>query len=443
MTPRLVARPARPASLLVRGARLLDPGEGLDTVADLLVRDGTIAAIGDLLDAPDVEELDGEGLTVLPAFLDPHVHLRVPGQEHKEDLASGTRAAAAGGYGAVLTMPNTAPVIDTPAVLAAIFERAALEAVVPVGVVPAISVGLEGRQLSEMGALADAGAAGFTDDGRPVEAAGLLRRAFAYARPLGVPIALHEQDLSLTRRGQMHEGAVSAELGFAGWPSVAESSMVARDLRIAAYEDGRIHLQHLSCRASVEEVEWARDRGLRVSCEASPHHLLLTDEAVRTLDANAKMNPPLGSADDRAALIDGVRSGTIDCIATDHAPHAAEEKEVPFEAAPFGVTGLETAFPALLTGLVLPGLLSLETVVTRLTAGPAAAFGLPRPRLAVGMPATLSVWDLEDEWTVRPERFLSRSANSAFLGQRLRGACRLTLAEGRPAFHEADVEAVR
>ena len=439
----LWSKSRRKENVVVRNARVLDPVAGVDAVLDVRVDCGVIAQLGSDLDTNEHRVVDGRGMILAPAFVDPHVHLRTPGREDEETVASGTQAAAAGGYCAILAMPNTDPVVDSAAVLGALVETACAQAEVPVGFLGAITKGQQGAELAELAELADAGAAGFTDDGRPVEAAGLLRRAFAYARPLGVPIALHEQDLSLTRRGQMHEGAVSAELGFAGWPSVAESSMVARDLRIAAYEDGRIHLQHLSCRASVEEVEWARDRGLRVSCEASPHHLLLTDEAVRTLDANAKMNPPLGSADDRAALIDGVRSGTIDCIATDHAPHAAEEKEVPFEAAPFGVTGLETAFPALLTGLVLPGLLSLETVVTRLTAGPAAAFGLPRPRLAIGMPATLSVWDLEDEWTVRPERFLSRSANSAFLGQRLRGACRLTLAEGRPAFHEADVEAVR
>jgi dihydroorotase len=290
-----------------------------------------------------------------------------------------------------------------------------------------------------MGDLADRGAWGFTDDGRAVESAGLLRRAFSYATPLGLPVALHLQDGSLTRGGQMHEGAVSAELGLGGWPSVAESALAARDLRLARYEAARVHLQHLSCRASVEEVAWARAAGVRVTCEATPHHLTLTDEAVRSLDSNLKMNPPLASADDRAALIDGVRDGTIDTIATDHAPHAPEDKDVPFEAAAFGVTGLETAFPVLYTDLVRPGLLPLETVVTRMTAGPSAAFGIDRPRLEVGAPAALSLWDLDADWTVRPERFLSRSANSAFLGRRLHGLCLLTLAGGRVAFREADV----
>jgi dihydroorotase len=432
MAPRLVQRPGADAIVLVRGARLYDPGEGLDARDDLLVRGGRVAAIGADLDAPaGAEVVDGEGLTVLPGFVDPHVHLRAPGQEHKEDLATGTAAAAAGGYCAVLAMPNTDPVLDSPSLLEALFERAALEARVPVGFVPAISRGLEGAELTEMGTLADLGAAGFTDDGRPVERAGLLRRAFQYVRPLGVPLALHCEDRSLSRGGHMHEGAVSAELGIGGYPAIAESAAVARDLRVARYEDGRVHLQHLSTRGSLEELAWARAHGVRVSAEASPHHLLLTHEAVRALDADAKMNPPLASEDDRAALVAALRDGLVDCIATDHAPHHPEEKEVPFEAAPFGVTGLETAFAALLTGLVRPGVLPLATVVRALTAGPAAAFGLEVPRLAVGAPANLALWALDEEWEVRADGFRSRSRNSCFLGRRLAGACRLTLAGGR------------
>ena len=339
-------------------------------------------------------------------------------------------------------MPNTDPVIDTGAVLEASLERAREEAVVRVGFLACVSVGQKGEQLAELGDLADRGAAGFTDDGRPVWSAGLLRRALQYARPLGLPIALHCEEPTLSRGGHAHEGAVSAELGFGGWPSIAESTMVARDVRIAAYEDAHVHLQHLSVRESVEEVAWARARRLRVTAEATPHHLVLTDEALRELDANAKMNPPLATEGDRKALIDAVRDGTIDVIATDHAPHALEEKEQPFEAAPFGVTGLETAFPVLYTELVQPGLLRLETVVERMTTGPCAAFGLERPRIAVGATADLALWDLNAEWTVRPERFLSRSANSAFLGRRLAGLCLLTLAGGQVAFREAVVEAL-
>jgi len=436
---RLVQRPGAPADLVLRGARLYDPAEGLDTVADLHVAGGVIAAIGTGLDALGAEAVEADGMTVLPAFVDPHVHLRTPGQEYKEDLATGTAAAAAGGYGAILGMPNTDPVVDSLPVLEALFERGLEDCAVPTGFLPSISVGLAGGQLTEMHALAERGAAGFTDDGRPVERAGLLRRAFQYVAPLGLPLALHEEDPSLSRGGHMHEGAVSAELGIGGYPAIAESAMVARDLRIARYEDGRIHLQHLSTRGSLEELAWARSVGIRVSAEATPHHLLLTDEAVRALDGNLKMNPPLAAEDDRQALIEAVRSGLVDVIATDHAPHAAEEKEQPFEQAPNGVTGLETAFASLLTGLVEPGVLPLATVVTAMTVAPARAFALPEPRLAVGAPAALALWDLAGEWTVRAETFRSRSANSAFLGRRLRGRCHLTVAGGRVAFRLVDV----
>jgi dihydroorotase len=436
---RLVQRTGAPAEILIRGARLYDPTAGVDTVADLHVSKGVIVAIGADLDAGGAEVVEAEGLTVLPAFVDPHVHLRTPGQEYKEDLATGTAAAAAGGYCAILGMPNTSPVLDSLPVLESLFERGAEDCVVPTGFLPAISVDLKGGQLTEMHALAERGAAGFTDDGRPVERAGLLRRAFQYVAPLGLPLALHEEDLSLSRGGSMHEGTVSAELGIGGYPSIAESAMVARDLRIARYEEGRIHLQHLSTHESIDEVAWARSVGIRVSAEASPHHLLLTDEAVRSLDANVKMNPPLAAEDDRQALIEAVRSGVVDCIATDHAPHAAEEKEQPFEQAPNGVTGLETAFAAIHTGLVGPGVLPLATVVTAMTVAPARAFALAEPRLEVGAPADLALWDLSAEWTVRADTFHSRSSNNAFLGRRLRGRCQLTIAGGQVAFRLVDV----
>ena len=436
---RLVQRHGAPAELVIRGARLYDPAAGIDTVADLHVAGGTIVAIGTDLAAAGAEVVEADGMTVLPAFVDPHVHLRTPGQEYKEDLATGTAAAAAGGYCAILGMPNTSPVVDSLPVLESLFERGAEECLIPTGFLPAISVGLAGGQLTEMHALAERGAAGFTDDGRPVERAGLLRRAFQYVAPLGLPLALHEEDLSLSRGGSMHEGTVSAELGIGGYPSIAESAMVARDLRIARYEQGRIHLQHLSTHESLEELAWARSVGIRVSAEASPHHLLLTDEAVRSLDANVKMNPPLAAEADREALIEAVRSGVVDCIATDHAPHAAEEKEQPFEQAPNGVTGLETAFAALLTGLVEPGVLPLATVVTAMTVAPARAFALAEPRLEVGARADLALWDLTAEWTVRADTFHSRSANSPFLGRRLRGRCQLTIAGGQVAFRLVDM----
>ncbi|HEY1480962.1 MAG TPA: dihydroorotase [Gaiellales bacterium] len=438
----LSVRAGQPADLLIRGARVFDPATGRDGVSDVLVRGGIVAAIGDGLAAPDdVELVDGAGLTLLPAFVDPHVHLRTPGQEHEEDIASGTAAAAAGGFGAILAMPNTDPVVDTASVMQALHERAASEAVIAVGFLGAISLGQRGEQLAELGSLADAGAAGFSDDGRPVESAGLLRRALQYASITGRVLSLHCEDLTLTRGSAMHEGAVSAVLGIGGYPSIGESTMVARDLRIARYEDQPIHLCHLHVVESVGEVRLARTLGIDVSAEASPHHLLLTDEDVRSLDPNLRMSPPLATERDRRALIEGLRDGTIDCVATDHAPHAREEKEVPFEAAANGTIGLETAFPALYHGLVEPGELELATLVRAMTAGPARAFGLRTPQVAVGEPANLALWDLDEVYVVGDSDLRSRSRNAAFLGREVRGRCHLTVAAGQVAHRLAAVTA--
>ncbi|MGB2874453.1 MAG: dihydroorotase, partial [Gaiellaceae bacterium] len=333
--------------LVVRGARVVDPVEGIDAVCDVRVDAGSVAQLGTNVEANGHRVVEGAGLVLTPAFVDPHVHLRVPGREDEETIASGTAAAAAGGYCAILAMPNTEPVVDSAAVLGSLIEDAQAEAVVPVGFLAAITRGQEGAELTEMGELAEQGAAGFSDDGRPVVAPGLMRRALQYHRITGRRLALHCEEPTLSSRGQMHEGAVSAELGFAGYPSVAESVMVERDLALAEYEGQPLHLLHLSARESVEALSRAQAAGVTATGEVTPHHLCLTDEAVRTLDPNLKMNPPLRSADDRAALIEGLRDGTIGAIATDHAPHARHEKEVPFEAAPFGVTGLETSFAAL------------------------------------------------------------------------------------------------
>jgi dihydroorotase len=438
---RLVQRTGTPADVLIRGARLFDPASGLDQVADVRIRAGRIAAVGADLDPGDAEVVDGGGLIALPAFVDPHVHLRTPGQEYKEDLRTGTRAAAAGGYCAVLAMPNTDPPLDAPPLLEAILDRAETDAIVPVGFLPAISLGLEGLQLTEMYDLAALGAAGFTDDGRPVERAGLLRRAFQYVAPLGLPLALHCEDLTLSRGGHMHEGVVSAELGIGGYPAIAESAMVARDLDLARYEGARVHLQHLSTRESWEHVAAARAAGVHVTAEATPHHLLLTDEAVRTLDADFKMNPPLAAECHRQAVVEALRSGLAEVIATDHAPHAPEEKEQPFEAAPNGVTGLETAFPALYTHLVVPGIVPLATIVHAMTSGPARAFGLPEPRIEPGAAANLTLFDLGEDWEVGADGYASRSHNSCFKGMRLTGRCRLTIAGGQVVHRPAAVPA--
>jgi len=426
----------RADDLVVRGARVLDPGEGVDTVVDVRIDRGVVSQIGDSVDANGHRVVEADGLTLVPAFVDPHVHLRTPGREDEETIATGTEAAAAGGYCAILAMPNTDPVVDEPSIVRGLAERAEREARVPVGFLAAITKGQNGEELTELGALAGAGAAGFTDDGRPVATAGLMRRALQYNAVTGRTIAVHCEEQTLTRGGHAHAGLVATELGIGGWPSLGESLMVARDVDLAGDTGQPVHLMHLSARESIEHLRRAQAAGVRASGEATPHHLCLTDDAVRGLDPNMKMNPPLRTDDDRTALVDAVRDGTIAAIATDHAPHSAEEKDVPFEAAPFGVIGLETAFSVLYTELVQPGLFSLETLLERMSAGPAAIFGLPRPRIAVGERANLTLLDLAGTWRVKADRLRSRSSNSWLLGRRLQGRIVLTVAAGG-VVHEA------
>ena len=410
---------------LTLAGRVVDPAQGIDECLSITVEDGVITRL---------EPSEASGAVVAPAFVDPHVHLRTPGREDEETIRSGTEAAAAGGYCAILAMPNTDPVVDSAAVLGALVERAREEAAIPTGFMAAISKGQCGEELSEMAELAAAGAAAFTDDGRPVESAGLMRRALQYSALTDRSLALHCEEPALSRGGHVHEGAVSAELGLGGYPSLAESVMVERDLALAAYERRPLHLMHLSARESVEALRAAHASDVRATGEVTPHHLVLTADAVRTLDPNTKMNPPLRAEDDRQALIAALRDGTIGAVATDHAPHALEEKDVPFEEAPFGVTGLETAFAALFTHLVLPGVIPLETLLERLSAGPARAFGLPAPRIEVGARANLTVLDLDTEWQVTAEGFRSRSTNSWLLGETLRGRVVRTIADGREVF---------
>jgi dihydroorotase len=437
---RLTHRQAQPANLLIAGARLFDGGSGLEGVQlDVRVVEGAIAEIGPDLEADGAETIDAAGLTMTPGLIDPHVHLRTPGDEDEEDIGSGTRAAAAGGFVAILAMPNTDPVVDSAAVLGGLIERAREQAAVPTGFFAAISRGLEGRELVDMAALAARGAAGFSDDGRPVERAGMLRRALQYSRVTGLKLTLHEEDMTLTAGSHMHEGAVSAELGLHGYPGIGESVMVGRDVQIARYEHAPLHLCHISAAESVAEIRRAKELGVEVTAEVSPHHLCLTDELVRDLDpAVSKMNPPLRSAADRAALIEALADGTLDCIATDHAPHRTHEKEVPFEAAPNGVIGLETAFAAVYTELVAPGLVPLATVIERMSAGPARAFDLPVPALRTGVPADLALWDLSESWVVAPP-YASRSRNCAFAGRTLQGRCTITIAAGTVAHRLAEV----
>ena len=434
----LFGRDRPPAELLISSAHVLDPRTEVDGPHDVMIRDGRIAELappGSLSAPEEGDVFDATGKHLFPAFVDPHVHLRTPGQEYKEDLASGTAAAAAGGFCAVVAMPNTDPVVDDAAILGSLTDRARREARIPVGFMAAITRDLKGAELTEMAALRGAGALGFTDDGKPVTSAGMLRKALAYQRLCGGVIALHEEDPELSREGVMHEGSVSARLGLAGIPSVSESTMIARDAALAGYEGARVHFQHVSAEESVRAIEEAKAAGVRVSSEATPHHLTMTDDIVRTLDSRFKMNPPLRAESDRRAVLEALRSGVIDCVATDHAPHARHEKEVPFEQAAMGTTGLETAFAALFTELVLPGQLSLEVVVERMSAG-AELFGLPTPRVMPDEPANLVVVDLEASFETGVGGYVSRSENCCFHGRTLHGRVALTLAAGFVAFRE-------
>jgi dihydroorotase len=435
---RLVSRAGAQADLILRGARLLDPRSDLDATRDLVVSNGEIAELAEPGSAGEVdgaEVVEAEGLLAVPAFVDPHVHLRTPGDEHEEDIETGTRAAAAGGYCAIVAMANTKPPVDSASVLGSLLERAESEASIPVGFAANVTRGMEGSDLTEMAEMADAGAVAFSDDGLPLRNARVLRRALQYQRLAGRPIALHEEDPDLSADGVMHEGEVSAALGLAGIPAVSESTTIARDCELALYEGARIHVQHLSARASVEAIARAKEAGAKVTCEATPHHLTLTDDAVRSLDARFKMNPPLRTEDDRQALIEGLRDGTVDCVATDHAPHALEEKEVPFEQAAMGVTGLETSFAVLHTELVLPGVLDLGLLVERLTAG-GEPFGIEPPLLEVGASANVALLDPGLEWVVGEDGYESRSINSCFAGRPLTGRVLMTVAAGRVAFRQ-------
>ncbi len=420
----LVCRNGRSDSLTLEG-RVVAPSQGIDECLRVTIENGVIARL---------EPATASPLVVAPGFVDPHVHLRTPGREDEETISSGSEAAAAGGYCAILAMPNTDPVVDSAPVLAGLVEQARTQARVPTGFMAAITKGQDGEVLTEMCELAAAGAAAFTDDGRPVVSAGVMRRALQYSALAKRPLALHCEEPTLSRSGHAHEGRVSAELGLGPYPSVAESVMVGRDLAIAAYEDRPVHLMHLSAKQSVELLRRAQAEGVRASAEVTPHHLCLTDEAVRSLDPNVKMNPPLRAEDDRQALLDALREGAITAVATDHAPHAQQEKEVPFEEAPFGVTGLETAFASLHTRLVTPGIVSLEMLLSRMSTGPASVFGIDEPRIEVGARANLVVLNLDAEWVVTEDGFRSRSTNSWLLGETLRGRVLRTVADGRVVF---------
>jgi dihydroorotase len=417
--------------MLIRGGRVVDPSQGTDAVLDVLLAGGTVARVGEGIEAPEgAEVVDAAGLVVAPGLIDVHVHLREPGQEHKETIRSGARAAAAGGFTAVVAMPNTDPPIDSPAAVG--FVRAAGLRADGARVYPSgcITMGQAGEQLTEFGELIGAGAVCVTDDGRPVGNAGMMRMALEYAQTFDLTVAVHAEELALSRGGSMNEGIVATRLGLTGIPNIAEDVMIARDLMLAELTGGRLHIQHVATRGGVQMIRAAKERGIRVTAEGSPHHFTLTDEAVGSYRTNAKMNPPLRSEADRDAVREGVANGTLDVIATDHAPHHYDEKEQAFEDAPNGIVGLETALGLAYTELVESGLLSLNGLVERMSCAPARALSLPGGTLREGSVADVTVFDPRREWTVVPGAFLSKSRNTPFGGRTLRCRAVLTVVGG-------------
>jgi dihydroorotase len=423
--------------LLLLGGRLLDPSQSLDETGDLLIRDGLIEDAGQGIGAPDdAEQVDVSGLVVAPGFIDLHVHLREPGDEHKETISSGALAAVAGGFTTVWAMPNTDPPIDDPAAVGfvrAAGRRALGARVSPVG---AASLGLKGEQMTEVGELVAAGAVAVTDDGRPIWDALLMRRLLEYTQTFGIPVVQHAEDPVLSAGGVMNEGTVATALGLKGIPNASEAAIVARDIYLAELTGGHLHVQHVSTHEAVDLIAAARERGVHVTSEVTPHHLALTEEAVRGYRTDAKMNPPLRTDVDRDALRRGLAEGIIDVVATDHAPHHYQGKEREFDDAPFGVVGLETALGVCLTELVQTGLLTLAGLVDRLSCGPARIMGLEGGTLRRGGPADIVVFDPEESWAVDPGQFRSRSRNTPFTGRELQGRVRRTIVEGETRFLE-------
>jgi len=421
------------ATLLVRGGRVVDPDQGIDRVADVFVRDGRVASIGaePATDGTPDMTIEAEGMIVAPGLVDMHVHLREPGREEDETIESGTRAAVAGGFTSVACIPNTEPPIDSQAAVEFIRQKAARADTCNVFVVACVSRGREGQELAEIGRLVEAGAVAFTDDGSPVADAELMRRALEYCRMFDRPVLAHEEVLELSRGGVMHEGLVSLVLGLPGMPAAAEDVMIGRDVALAEATGGRLHVMHLSTAGGVALVREAKRRGVRVTAEACPHHFTLTDECLRGFDANFKMSPPLRTAADVEAIIAGIVDGTIDCIATDHAPHAPEKKMLEIDRAPFGILGLETAVGLCATRLVAAGHIGWPRLVAALSTLPARILGISRGTLRPGAVADITVIDPDLEWRVDTTTFQSKSRNSPFDGWTLRGRAVATIVGGR------------
>jgi dihydroorotase len=421
-------------SFLIRNGRVVDPAGSIDAVQDVLLNGDRIERVGRNLQAPEATVLDATGKIVAPGFIDIHVHLREPGQEYKETVATGTRAAAAGGFTAVCCMANTHPVNDNRAVTDYIRAKAQSEGVVRVHPIGAVTRNLGGEELAELAELAEAGCVAFSDDGKCVMNAALYRHAMEYTLPFGTPLISHAEDHQLSKGAAMNEGVVSTELGIPGAPAAAEDVMVARDILLAELTGAHVHIAHLSTAGAVRLVRDAKARGVRVTAEVTPHHLLLTEEAVRSFDANTKMNPPLRTKRDAEVLVEALVDGTIDCIATDHAPHAVSEKEGEFDRAAFGIVGLETAVGLLMDRLVKPGTLPLATLIARLSRDPARLLNLPGGNLAAGAPADVTILDPDAQWTVDPARFASKSRNTPFGGWTVTGRPWKTIVGGRIAW---------
>ena len=419
--------------LLIRGGRVVDPSRGVDEDLDVLVEEGRIAQVGARLAVRGTEVMEAEGLVVCPGFIDIHTHLREPGREDKETIATGTRAAAAGGYTAVCAMPNTEPVNDHAGITRAILERARAEGLVRVYPIGAVTRGSRGEQMSEYADLREAGCVALSDDGKPVASARMMRRALEYAKGFGLVVIDHCEEPTLAEAACMNEGPVATLLGLRGAPAAGEAIMVERDVLLSELTGGRVHIAHLSAAASLDAVRRGKARGVKLTAEVTPHHLLLTDAAVRDkgYDTSTKMNPPLRAEADRAAMLEGLCDGTIDCIATDHAPHTEDDKNVEYDQAAFGIVGLETAVPLCLDRLVAAKVVDLPRLVQLLSTNPARVLGLPGGTLAPGSPADVTVLDLKARRSVDPARFASKSRNTPFGGLRLRGWPAMTIVGGR------------
>ena len=424
---------------LIKGVRVIDPANKIDKIADVLVEDGRIAAVGENLPSEGAEVFEAEGKIVSPGLIDMHVHLREPGQEAKEDFGSGSRAAAAGGYTRVATMPNTRPVIDNSALVKAMQKRAEEDAVVHVEIIGAVTKGQQGEEMAEMGDMVQAGAIAFSDDGHFTRSAKVLLNCYDYLRTFDKVIINHEEETSLVEEGVMNESHRSAMLGMKGRPTVAEDIAVARDVMLAEYADARVHVAHISSGRAVDIVRQAKARGVKVTAEVTPQHLTMTDDLVELFDSSTKINPPLREQKDVDAVLAGLLDGTIDCIVTDHSPHAQEEKDREYMYAPSGFPGLETAVGVLLTDLVHTGKLDIAMMIEKMTAAPARIFGINAGSLAEGMPADITVIDPELEWTVDDKKFYTKGSHSPFVGRRLKGKAVMTFVDGRLVMKDGEI----